>query len=54
MAKSSWNGCSFSKYGRKSIKKELSKPKKEWKKIKQKTIEDYFNGFTEYLKSVKK
>jgi hypothetical protein len=38
----------------KAEKKELSKPKKEWKKIKQKTIEDYFNGFTEYLKSVKK
>jgi hypothetical protein len=38
----------------KAEKKELSKPKKEWKKIKQKTIEDYFNGFTEYLKSLKK
>ena len=38
----------------KAEKKELSKPKKEWKKIKQNTIEDYFNGFTEYLKSVKK
>jgi hypothetical protein len=38
----------------KAEKKELSKPKKEWKKIKQKTIEDYSNGFTEYLKSLKK
>ena len=38
----------------KSEKKELSKPKKDWGKIKQKTIDDYFNGFTEYLKSLKK
>ena len=38
----------------KSEKKELSKPKKDCEKIKQKTIDDYFNGFTEYLKSLKK
>ncbi|MCF8321687.1 MAG: hypothetical protein K9I26_00910 [Flavobacterium sp.] len=38
----------------KSEKKELSKPKNEWEKIKQKTIEDYYNGFTDYLKSLKK
>lgn len=37
-----------------SEKKELSKPKEEWAKIKQKTITDYYDGFTKYLKSIKK
>jgi len=36
-----------------SEKKELSKPKNEWPKIKQTTIDEYYNGFTEYLKSIK-
>ena len=38
----------------KTKKKELSKPKSEWPTIKQKTIDDYYNGFSEYLKSMKK
>lgn len=38
----------------KAEKTELSKPKNEWAGIKQKTIDDYYNGFTQYLKSIKK
>ena len=34
--------------------RELSKPKDEWKAIKKKTIDDYYNGFIEYVKSQKK
>lgn len=30
---------------------ELSKPKKEWKKIKQKTVDDYYDGFIKYVKN---
>ncbi len=32
---------------------ELSKPKDEWEGIKKKTIDDYYNGFLEYIKSHK-
>ena len=38
---------------KKEKQKELSQPKKRWKKIKEKTIKDYFEGFQEYLKSKK-
>lgn len=34
--------------------RELSKPKVEWEAIKKKTIDDYYNGFIEYVKSQKK
>jgi hypothetical protein len=34
--------------------RELSKPKDEWEAIKKKTIDDYYNGFIEYVKSQKK
>jgi len=34
--------------------KELSKPKEEWEAIKKKTVDDYYNGFIEYVKSQKK
>lgn len=30
--------------------KELSQPKEKWAEIKKKTIEDYYNGFIEYVK----
>ena len=33
---------------------ELTKPRSEWKAIKRKTIDDYYNGFIEYVKSQKK
>ena len=38
----------------KSEKNELSQPKKKWKKIKLNTVDDYYNGFIEYVKSKKK
>ena len=34
--------------------KELSQPKDKWVEIKKKTIDDYYNGFIEYVKSQKK
>ena len=34
-------------------KKELSQPKEKWIEIKKKTVDDYFNGFIEYIKSKK-
>lgn len=34
--------------------RELSKPKDEWEAIKKKTVDDYYNGFIEYVKSQKK
>lgn len=34
--------------------KELSKPKDEWETIKKNTVNDYYNGFIEYVKSQKK
>ncbi len=34
--------------------KELSRPKDQWPEIKTKTINDYYNGFTEALKSLNK
>ena len=37
----------------KGKKKELSQPKKKWAEIKKKTIDDYYNGFVEYVKSKK-
>ncbi|MCJ0742816.1 hypothetical protein [Pedobacter montanisoli] len=36
-----------------SEKKELSQPKEKWTEIKKKTIDDYYNGFIEYVKSKK-
>lgn len=35
-------------------KKELSQPKEKWVEIKKKTIDDYYNGFIEYVKKRKK
>ncbi|WP_199118508.1 hypothetical protein [Pedobacter sp. ASV28] len=37
-----------------SEKKELSQPKKKWDEIKKKTVDDYYNGFIEYVKTLKK
>jgi len=34
-------------------KKELSQPKDKWTEIKKKTLNDYYNGFIEYVKSKK-
>lgn len=34
-------------------KKELSQPKDKWAEIKKKTLDDYYNGFIEYVKSKK-
>jgi hypothetical protein len=34
--------------------RELSKPKEEWEAIKKKTVDDYYNGFLEYVKSQRK
>ncbi len=34
--------------------RELSKPRDEWEVIKNKTIDEYYNGFIEYVKSQKK
>jgi len=34
--------------------KELSQPKDKWNEIKKKTVDDYYNGFIEYVKSQKK
>ena len=34
--------------------KDLSQPKDKWEEIKTKTIDDYYNGFIEYVKSQKK
>lgn len=39
--------------GNKSEKKELSQPKNKWTAIKKKTVDDYYNGFMEYVKSKK-
>ena len=33
---------------------ELSKPKDEWEAIKKKTVDDYYNGFIDYVKTLKK
>lgn len=35
-------------------KRELSKPNENWKAIKKKTVDDYYNGFIEYVKNQKK
>ncbi len=35
-------------------KKELIQPKEKWTEIKKKTVDDYYNGFIEYVKSQKK
>jgi hypothetical protein len=32
--------------------KELIEPESNWEQIKTKTIDDYYKGFTNYLKSV--
>lgn len=37
----------------KSEKKELSQPKIKWTEIKKKTVDDYYNGFIQYVKSKK-
>lgn len=37
----------------KSEKKELSQPKDKWSEIKKKTVDDYYNGFIQYVKSKK-
>ncbi len=37
----------------KSKKKELSQPKDTWAEIKKKTVDDYYSGFIEYVKSEK-
>ncbi len=34
-------------------KKELSQPKDKWAEIKKKTVDDYYNGFMEFVKSKK-
>lgn len=34
-------------------KKDLSQPKDKWTEIKKKTLDDYYNGFIEYVKSKK-
>ena len=34
-------------------KKELSQPRDKWTEIKKKTLDDYYNGFIEYVKSKK-
>ena len=34
-------------------KKEQSQPKEKWPSIKNKTLDDYYNGFIEYIKSKK-
>lgn len=39
--------------GNKSGKKELSQPKDKWAEIKKKTLDDYYSGFIEYVKSKK-
>lgn len=36
-----------------SEKEELSQPKDKWTEIKKKTVDDYYNGFIEYVKSKK-
>lgn len=36
-----------------SEKKELSQPKDKWAEIKKKTVDDYYNGFIEYVKKKK-
>jgi hypothetical protein len=41
------------KIGHNSEKKELSQPKDKWTGIKKKTLDDYYNGFIEYVKSKK-
>jgi hypothetical protein len=35
-------------------KKELSQPKEKWTETKKKTVDDYYNGFIEYVKNLKK
>ena len=37
----------------KGIQKELSQPRANWKAIKEKTIDDYYADFQEFLKSIK-
>jgi hypothetical protein len=37
----------------KSEYKELSQPKDKWSEIKKKTVDDYYNGFIEYVKNKK-
>lgn len=39
---------------KKAGKNELSKAKESWPEIKKKTIDDYYNGFLDYVKSLKK
>ena len=34
--------------------RELSKPKEKWEAVKKKTVDDYYNGFIEYVKGQKK
>ncbi len=36
-----------------SEKKQMSQPKEKWAEIKEKTIDDYYNGFMEFVKSKK-
>jgi hypothetical protein len=43
-------GAFISGAGGKSNIRELSQPKDKWAEIKRKTIEDYYNGFIEYVK----
>ncbi len=40
-------------FGDKTEKIDLSQPEKKWAKIKQHTVDDYYNGFIEYVKSRK-
>ncbi len=40
-------------FDNKSEKIELSQPKMKWAKIKKHTVDDYYNGFIEYVKSKK-
>lgn len=35
---------------KKAAKKELSEPKEKWAAIKKKTVDDYYNGFIEYVR----
>jgi len=47
-------GAMTQSLGGKSDQKELSLPKDRWAEIRSKTINDYYNGFEEYLTSLKK
>jgi hypothetical protein len=47
-------GAVMTGMGNDSGEKELSQPKDKWAEIKKKTVDDYFNGFMEYVKKQKK